>query len=85
MRPGVGRRLYDYSEAVTHRKARVNGFAGRDIAVDAAVYYELSKAITLQVNIENLLDETYFPDAHSNDNISTGEPINARFSMRYRF
>lgn len=53
--------------------------------VDAAVYYDLTQAISLQVNIENLLDETYFPDAHSNDNISTGEPINARFSVRYRF
>lgn len=53
--------------------------------VDAALFYDLNQALSFQVNIENLLDETYFPDAHSNDNISTGEPINARFSVRYRF
>ncbi|GGO13911.1 iron transport receptor protein [Iodidimonas muriae] len=55
------------------------------IRVDAALYYELSDNLRLQVNVENLLDETYFPDAHSNTNISTGEPINARFTIVGRF
>jgi catecholate siderophore receptor len=35
----------------------------------------------LQLNVENLLDEDYFPDAHSNDNISTGRPLNARLTV----
>ena len=49
--------------------------------VDAAVFYHVSDTLRVQVNIENLFDEDYFPDAHSNDNISTGEPLNARFSI----
>ena len=53
--------------------------------VDAAVYYTLSDAMRLQLNIENLLDENYYPDAHSNDNISTGEPLNARLSLTLDF
>jgi len=53
--------------------------------VDAAVYYDLSDQTRLQLNIENLLDEDYFPDAHSNDNISTGKPLNARFTVSHRF
>lgn len=53
--------------------------------VDAAIFYDLSDNTRVQLNIENLLDEDYFPDAHSNDNISTGEPLNARLTVRHRF
>ncbi len=53
--------------------------------VDAAVYYEFNDRMKLQLNIENLLDEKYFPDAHSNNNITTGEPFNARLSLKYNF
>jgi len=53
--------------------------------VDAAAYYQLNDAIKLQLNIENLLDTNYFPDAHSNDNISTGKPLNGRVSVIYKF
>lgn len=53
--------------------------------VDAALYYDVNDHIRMQINLENLLDEDYFPDAHSNDNISTGEPINARFAISGRF
>ena len=31
------------------------------------------------------LNEDYFPDAHSNDNISTGAPLNARLTVRHEF
>lgn len=53
--------------------------------VDAAAYYDLDETLRVQVNIENLFDTDYFPDAHSNDNISTGAPLNARFTMAKRF
>lgn len=49
--------------------------------LDAAAYYQLSNGARLQLNIENLTDEEYFPDAHSNSNISTGRPLNARLSL----
>ena len=87
---------YDFSErigvglGVTHQSAlfviednqvEVPGYT----RVDAAVFYDLSPNLQLALNIENLTDTDYFPDAHSNDNISTGEPINARFTVRGRF
>ena len=53
--------------------------------VDAAVYYELNDQVRLQLNAENLFDTDYFPDAHSNDNISVGKPPNVRFSVSGRF
>ena len=49
--------------------------------VDAAAYYRLSDTMRLQLNVENLLDEDYFPDAHSNTNITTGRPLNARMTL----
>jgi len=55
------------------------------IRVDAAVFYQLTDSVNLQLNVENLFDEDYFPDAHNNNNISTGEPLNARFSISARF
>ena len=55
------------------------------IRVDAGIFYDLSNQVRMQLNIENLLDEDYFPDAHSNNNISVGRPINARFALTARF
>ena len=48
--------------------------------VDAAAFYRVSDRLRLQLNVENLFDEDYCPDAHSNTNITTGEPVNARLS-----
>jgi catecholate siderophore receptor len=53
--------------------------------VDAAVFYRVSDTIQLQLNIENLLDESYVSDAHNNFNISTGAPLNARLTLAARF
>lgn len=53
--------------------------------VDAALFVTPSERLQLQLNVENLFDETYFPDAHSNNNISTGAPINARVTAVVRF
>jgi catecholate siderophore receptor len=53
--------------------------------IDAAIFWDVSDRIGLQLNVENLLDEEYFADAHNNNNISTGAPINARVSARVKF
>ncbi|MGV8929040.1 MAG: TonB-dependent receptor [Brevundimonas sp.] len=53
--------------------------------VDAAVFYRVSDAIELQLNVENLLDTTWYPDAHNNNNLSTGAPLNARLTLGLRF
>lgn len=53
--------------------------------VDAALFYTLNDRIEMQVNVENLLDETYFSSAHNDNNIMPGAPINARFTARVKF
>ncbi len=53
--------------------------------VDAALYYTVSEQFKIQLNIENLFDETYFPSVHNNDNITTGEPINGRLTATFSF
>jgi catecholate siderophore receptor len=53
--------------------------------VDAALYYDISANTKVQLNIENLLDEDYYPSAHNDNNISIGEPLNARVSVSYKF
>lgn len=52
--------------------------------VDAALFLKASDRIDVQLNVENLLDETYFSDAHNNNNISTGAPINGRLTLRVK-
>lgn len=49
--------------------------------VDAMAYYDITSKIRAQVNIENLTDETYFPNAHSTHQATVGQPINAMFSL----
>jgi catecholate siderophore receptor len=53
--------------------------------VDAALFVRLTEQIEVQVNVENLLDESYFPTAHNDNNITTGAPITARGTVRVRF
>lgn len=52
--------------------------------VDAALYYDIGENISLQLNIENLFDETYFPSAHGDSNIQPAEPFSARIGVRLR-
>lgn len=49
--------------------------------VDAAAYYDVSDKLRLQLNIENLTDELYFPSAHSTHQATVGAPLNARFTI----
>ena len=53
--------------------------------VDAALYYDISPELTLQLNVENLFDATYYPSSHNDNNIQPGEPFNATLSARIRF
>ena len=78
---GLGATYQDSFFVVEDNSVEVPSF----VRVDAAAYYELTDNVRLQLNLENLLNEDYFPDAHSNDNITTGEPINARFTVSGRF
>jgi catecholate siderophore receptor len=52
---------------------------------DAAMYYNLTSMWRAQVNIENLFDEDYYLNAHSNTNITPGSPRAVRFALATRF
>lgn len=53
--------------------------------LDAAVFYDVSDNLRIQVNVENLADELYFPNAHSTHQVTVGAPINARLTVIGRF
>jgi len=87
---------YDFNDAVgaglgvTHQSSQ---FARNDNSVripgftrlDAALYFNARENLQLQVNVENITNTEYFPAAHNNSNITTGEPINVRLTARARF
>ena len=53
--------------------------------VDTAVFYNVSKTVSVQLNVNNLLNEQYFPTAHTDNNISTAAPRSARLTVRMGF
>ena len=53
--------------------------------IDAALFYKLTDKIEAQINVENLTGKAYFPTAHNDNNISTGAPINGRFTLAAKF
>lgn len=53
--------------------------------VDAALFYDVSDKVQLQANVENLFDTDYFADAHNNNNITPGAPVNGRVTVRVKF
>ena len=73
--------------------AQSSGFATTDNSVtlpgfgrlDAAVFYTLSPQLRVQMNVENLLDKTYYASAHNNNNITPGTPRAYRLGMSYKF
>ena len=80
---GIGATLYYQSAqfATISGATRVPAYT----RIDGAIFYKLTDKIEAQVNIENLTDKTYFPSAHNDNNISTGAPINARFTLVAKF
>jgi catecholate siderophore receptor len=53
--------------------------------VDAGASYALSENTSIQLNIENLTDELYFPHAHGDHQASVVAPINAMLSITSKF
>ena len=51
------------------------------VRVDAAAYYKINDSFRVQLNVENLFDTEYFPNAHIADNITVGAPINLRLAV----
>ena len=53
--------------------------------LDVGATYALTDNTRLQVNIENLTDELYFPNSHSTHQASVGAPVNATFGITSSF
>ena len=53
--------------------------------VDAAVFFSPNDRLRMQLNVENLLDEQYYPNAHHNNNITPGSPLALRVGVTARF
>lgn len=53
--------------------------------IDFGAYYKITDNLSIQMNIENLTDELYFPHSHSTHQASVGEPFNTRVSIRKTF
>jgi catecholate siderophore receptor len=78
---GLGLTAQDASFADNANTARLTAYA----RVDMAVFYDVSDNLRVQVNVENLLDELYFPNAHSADEFTVAPPLNARLTVSARF
>jgi catecholate siderophore receptor len=78
---GIGLTYQDESFADNGNNVTLPDF----VRVDAAAYYDLNDNVRLQLNIENLTDTEYFPNAHTANNITVGAPLNARFTITGRF
>ena len=53
--------------------------------VDAAAYVALLRDVRVQFNVENVLDERYFPTSHGNNNIMPGAPRSVRVGLNTGF
>jgi catecholate siderophore receptor len=48
---------------------------------DASAYYDVSDTMRIQLNVENLTDKLYYPNAHSTHQATVAAPFNARLSI----
>ena len=53
--------------------------------LDVGATYTLTDNTRLQVNIENLTDELYFPNSHDTHQATVGAPVNATFGITSSF
>ncbi len=53
--------------------------------VDGALFLDLNENFSAQLNVENLLDEDYHPNAHNNNNITPGSPLAVRATVTASF
>jgi catecholate siderophore receptor len=49
--------------------------------IDASAYYDVSDTMRIQLNVENLTDKLYYPNAHSTHQATVAAPFNARLSI----
>ncbi len=52
---------------------------------DGAVFYRFDERFSAQLNVENLFDKTYYPSAHTDNNITPGAPRAAYVTLNFKF
>ncbi len=67
--------------AATDNLVTLPGF----LRFDAAVYFKLNQAIDMQINVENLLDKSYYAFANSNTNITPASPLAVTAGIKVKF
>jgi catecholate siderophore receptor len=80
-RAGVG--VVHQSEVFTslNNSVRIPSFT----RVDAALYVTFNPTFALQLNVENVLDKTYWRTAHNDNNITPGSPLAGRLMFSANF
>lgn len=53
--------------------------------VDAAMFYDVTPDLRVQLNVENLTDALYFPSSHSTHQATVAAPLNARLTLSGQF
>ena len=74
---GVGVFTRSSMYTTTSNAVKLEGYT----RVDGAIFYTLTPKIRAQLNVENLLGEDYFVNAHTDNNIMPGAPANVRVSV----
>ncbi len=86
----LGGKPLEYCGSLLHVGSR-NGFFGTDFELPSYTLtrifaaYELSDALTVRAEIDNLLDETYYTNSFADVWIQPGAPRNGRVSVTYTF
>lgn len=78
---GLGLIYRSSIDASTTNKVSLPGFT----RLDGALYYKLNQQLSLQVNLENMLDKQYFASAHNDNNITPGSPRAIRVGLTAKF
>ena len=52
---------------------------------DAAAYYKIDNNMRIQLNVENVTDELYFPNSYGSGQVTVGAPIHATLKIVGRF
>jgi len=79
-RLGAGAGIYRQSKSFTSisNAAVLPAFT----RVDAAAFFKLTANIEAQINVENLLNSSYFSSAYNDNNIMPGAPTTTRATVR---
>ena len=78
---GLGATYQDESFIDNGNQAKLPSYTRTDMAI----IYDVSASLRVQLNIENLTDELYFPNAHSTHQVTVGESRSARLTVSGEF